>query len=470
MYMDGAQAAQANPHLNVFEPYRELSSHHEDQLTRAAMIVLRMVPLAREALLGAIGEGSLSGLPECSLDMQATHVVEPGAQEEAPARGRLVSVFLTPDIEPFALSEEVSDTDRGQRFDGVLRFDPELVVVLESKVCQRWARRDGHRAAELNLRGVRFAERRTCLLPWHDLLESWMRLVELDVLSTAERALVQDMLDYAHRDFAHLLPFGSLRRAGSDPTRRQRRLRSLLAQATGVPVERGGLVHVRLDIALGVVSFQRAALTLEGDQLALHVWPGELKHQAEHLYAADHALALSALAAPGAPWSVEPQPLLGYRNAPTRSRVYLTCTLDAATYAQRWQGEDWERVGAHHRNHILNDLWPWLLARGYASPQDLKQVSAFVDSLGRRFAHLRPGMHATRVWPEEQAEELDEAGRLAGEVRSALSEVLCILDEPPLPPTDGGLPGEAPVSVAGQPRPNWGQAGGAPVTASEGRA
>jgi hypothetical protein len=435
MYMDGTQAAQANPHLNVFEPYRELASHHEDQLTRAAMIVLRMVPLARETLLQAIGEGSLSGLPECSLDMQATHVVDPadGRARETPARGRLVSVFLTPDIEPFALAEEVSETDRGQRFDGVLRFDPELVVVVESKVCARWARRDGHRAAQLNLGGARFGEQRTCLLPWHDLLESWMRLIELDVLGTAERALVGDMLDYAHRDFAHLLPFGSLRRAGSDPTRRQRRLRSLLAQATGVPVERGSLVHVRLDNALGVLSFQRVALSLERDELVLHVWPGELKHQAEHLYAEDRALQLSRLAAPGSDWRVEPQPLLGYRNAPVRARVYLTCTLDAAAYARRWQGADWERVGAHHHNHLMSDLWPWLLARGYASPGDLQAVQTFTDSLGRRFAHLRPGMHVARSWALEQAEELDEDGRLAGEVREAVADVLRILQEPPLP-------------------------------------
>jgi len=436
MYMDGTRAAQANPHLNVFEPYRELSSHHEDQLTRAAMIVLRMVPLARETLLRAIGEGSLSGLPECSLDMQATHVVDPapaGGEEQAPARGRLVSVFLTPDIEPFPLAEEVSETDRGPRFDGVLRFDPELVVVVESKVCRRWARRDGHRAAELNLRGARFGERRTCLLPWHDLLESWMRLIELDLLSTAERSLVQDMLDYAHRDFAHLLPFGSLRRAGSDPTRRQRRLRSLLSQATGVAPERGSLVHVRLDMALGVVSFQRAALRLEGDELVLHVWPGELKHQAEYLYGEDRAVRLSRLAGPGRPWRVEPQPLLGYRNAPVRSRVYLTCTLDAATYARRWQGPDWERVGAHHHNYVMSDLWPWLLARGYASPRDLEAVQAFTDSLGRRFAHLRPSMHVTRSWALELAEELDEDGRLAVEVREAVSQVLGVLEEPALP-------------------------------------
>jgi hypothetical protein len=197
--------------------------------------------------------------------------------------------------------------------------------------------------------------------------------------------------------------------------------------------ERGSLVHVRLDTALGVVSFQRVALTFQDEQLVLHLWPGELKHQAEHLYAGGHAVRLSALAGPGQPWSVEPQPLLGYRNAPVRSRVYLHCALDARTYAERWLGEDWEQVGAHHRNHILGELWPWLLARGYASPADLEAVRAFVDSLGRRFAHLRPGMHAMRFWSLEHAEDLDEDGRLAGEIRDELERVLEILAEPPLP-------------------------------------
>ena len=256
-----------------------------------------------------------------------------------------MSVFLTPDFEPPEIDETVTDTDRGQRFDGVLRFDPELVVLLESKVCRKWAKRNGHRVAELNLGGVRFAQRRTCLLRWHDLLEAWWRLAEIGVLSPAEHALVQDMLSYAHQDFGQLLPFGSLRRVGSDPTRRKWRLRSLLREATAIEPERVGLVHVRLDNALGTLSLQRAALDIdEDDRLTLHMWPGELKPQAEHLYAAGHAERLCALDAPPR-WRVEPQPLLGFRNAPRRTRVYLTCTLDASTYARQWEGEDWSHVG-----------------------------------------------------------------------------------------------------------------------------
>src|SRR5580704_9580770 len=295
----------SNPHLNVFEPYRELARGHEDQLTRAAMIVLRLVPLARETLLLASGE------------------VE---------RGRLVSVFLTPDTEPFELAEEITDTDENQRFDGVLRFDPDLVVVLESKVCRRWARRNGHRVAELNLNGTRFAERRTSVLRWHDLLESWWRLVELGVLGPAEQAIVKDVLSYAHQDFGQLLPFGTLRRVGTDPVRRKWRLRSLLREATGIVPERAGLVHVRLDVALGVASLQRAALDIEDERLTLHVWPGELKAQAEQLYAAGHAERLCELLDEDGPGAsrVRPQPVLGFRNAPVRTRVYLSCRLDPA--------------------------------------------------------------------------------------------------------------------------------------------
>lgn len=427
----------SNPHLNVFDPYRELSRNHEDQLTRAAMIVLRLVPLARETFLQAIGEPSQSQLPDCVVDMQATNIVDPSEEnlgEGRVERGRLVSVFLTPDIEPFDVAEEITDIERGQRFDGVLRFDPDLVVVLESKVCWRWARRNGHRVAELNLGGTTFAERRTCVLRWHDLLESWWRLAELGVLGPAEQAIVQDILTYAHQEFGQLLPYGTLRRVGTDPVRRKWRLRSLLREATGIPAERAGLVHVRLDLALGVASLQRAALDIEEDRLTLHLWPGELKPQAEHLYSAGHAERLcELLEIEGEDWQVQPQPLLGFRNAPVRTRVYMTCTLDPAEYARRWQGEDWKKVGAHHRNHIPDELWPWLIERGYASESDTARLEQFMHALGRRFAHLRPSIHISRSWEWSYAEKLDDEGLLPGEIRDALNRVLTLLDEPNVP-------------------------------------
>lgn len=447
----------SNPHLNVFEPYPELGRGHEDQLTRAAMIVLRLVPLAREALLQEIGERSQSRLPDCTLDLQAAHMVDPseeGASQGKVRRGRLVSVFLTPDFEPPEIDGGVTEIDEGQRFDGVMRFDPELVVLLESKVCRKWAKRNGHRVSTLNLGGVSFERRRSCVLRWHDLLEAWWRLAEIGVLSPAEQAIVQDMLSYAHQDFGHLLPFGSLRRVGADPVRRKWRLRSLLREATGIEPERVGLVHVRLDKALGAQSLQRAALDFDAeDHLTLHIWPGELKPQAEHLYAGGHAERLCALGESGG-WRVEPQPLLGFRNAPKRTRVYLTCRLDPLVYARRWEGEDWPHVGAHHRNTILSELWPWLLERGYASERDAERLDPFLRALGRRFAHLRPSMHVARSWPWSEARRLEDEGLLAGAIRDAVNAVLAALEEPLLSEAPAVSPPPAqPHSAAKPPAP-----------------
>lgn len=428
------QSFTSNPRLSVFEPYSDLSRGHEDQLTRAAMIVLRLVPLARETLLHEIGERSLSQLPDCTVDLQASHVVDPteeGATNGRVQRGRLVSVFLTPDFEPPKFEREIVDTARAQRFDGVLRFDPELVVLLESKICRRWARRNGHRVAEVNLGGVEFAERRTCLLRWHDLLESWWRLVEIGVLSPTEQLLIGDLLGYAHQDFAELLPFGSLRRVGEDPTRRKWRLRSLLREATGIQPERVGLVHVRLDTALGATTLQRAALEIDDRALTLHLWPGELKPQAKALYSACRAEPLAALDEGGAgPWRVVPQPLLGFRSAPQRVRVYLTCALDAATYARQWQDEDLARVGAHRPETVRPELWPWLLERGYASRADEERLERFMRTLGKRALHLRPSMHVSYTWSFAEAEALDDAGLLVGEIHEAINRVLAALDEP----------------------------------------
>ena len=69
-------------HFSVFLPY-ERPPQHEDQLTRAAMIVMRAPPLARDALLARIGALPSAMLPEPELDMQTRHVLKPPGLGEA---------------------------------------------------------------------------------------------------------------------------------------------------------------------------------------------------------------------------------------------------------------------------------------------------------------------------------------------------------------------------------------------------
>jgi len=87
-------------HLNGFLPY-ERTPRHEDQLTRATMIVMRAVPLARDALLGRIGALPSARLPTPEMDMQVRDVLKsavPGEGEQ-PSLREMIGVFLTPDVQ-----------------------------------------------------------------------------------------------------------------------------------------------------------------------------------------------------------------------------------------------------------------------------------------------------------------------------------------------------------------------------------
>jgi hypothetical protein len=108
-----------NRHLSVFLPY-DRPPQHEDQLTRAAMIVMRAVPLARDALLARLGAPTSARLPEPELDMQTNYVMAPAlvAEPDGAALHELISVFPSPD-EGLNLSQaQIAERDRGSGWIG----------------------------------------------------------------------------------------------------------------------------------------------------------------------------------------------------------------------------------------------------------------------------------------------------------------------------------------------------------------
>ena len=423
-------------HLNVFFPY-ERPAQHEDQLTRAAMIVMRAVPLARDAMLSRIGVRQSGRLPAPELDIQAARVAAaPAGQagEDGPGLRELVSVFLSPDEGLDLSAATVAEREGGQRLDGVLRFGGELAVVIESKIV---GRAPTAQAEQLRLFGMRpELPSRVVALGWHELLGDWWALLESGLLAPAERVLVEDLFALAEEHFAHLLPFTTLRRAGEHDLRLRRRLVALLRQATGLEdAEPGRDRHpsatVKLDAA-GASSTQRITLWQNDGELQLSSWPAELKPQAAALYQADTARRLlDFLALNRGAWHAVPKPHLAYYTSSPDQRLYLTCGLGTGDYVRLWQGEGSAVIGSHAAALVPETLWPWLIDHRCAAPGD--DLDAFLRRLAGRPALLRPGIRIWRSWTWQDAARLDEDGKLAGQVRAAAAELLTALGEP-LPP------------------------------------
>lgn len=211
----------------------------------------------------------------------------------------------------------------------------------------------------------------------------------------------------------------------------------LMRKASGIQEVKPGHTFetsaiLMLDNTLGTESTQRFTLKLEGEQLNLYTWPGELKPQAEALYRTDRAQSLLDLVtSEDSGWGAETCFHLAYRFARLpEQRLYTRGRRDLSEYIAGWSGEDWPKVGACAPERVESELWPWLLERGYALPEETREVPAFVARLGKRDAHLRPGIKMIRPWSLEEAGQLNARGALAMEIRNAMIEALRTLDEP----------------------------------------
>ena len=373
-------------HLSVFLPY-DRPPQHEDQLTRAAMIVMRTTPLARDALLARVGAPPSARLPDAELDIQARDVLKvpaSSAADELTLR-RLISVFLSPDVGRDLSGTVIAERIREQRLDGVLRFGDELVVVIESKI-----RGDepSDQAEQLRRRGIEIEQQEVKTLGWHELIEDWWALLERGLLAPAERVLMNDLIVFTEEHFAHLLPFTTLGRAGENDLRRQRRLVALMKEV--VP---GGNVEPMRRPDLGAVvmldeadrTTQRIALVPDGDNLALCTWLAELKPQAQALYRTGRAQRLAEFLArqPGT-WQARPNVHLAFRNAPAGQRLYMKCSLEIGEYIRNWAGADFAKVDAYRHDTIRESLWPWLRERHYAAPEDDERLETFLERLRTR--------------------------------------------------------------------------------------
>jgi hypothetical protein len=108
-----------NP-LNYFEPYESLPAHHENQLTRALVVVLRVSPMAHAAWLRRVdSELALQALPAVDWRVQRRDIVPAGTPADFDGL-RVISIFLSG--ERADDGSVVKASDRGQVLDAIALY------------------------------------------------------------------------------------------------------------------------------------------------------------------------------------------------------------------------------------------------------------------------------------------------------------------------------------------------------------
>ncbi|HEU5064121.1 MAG TPA: hypothetical protein VFT79_13360 [Solirubrobacterales bacterium] len=409
--------------LNFFSPYERLPPGHENQLTRALLLVLRMSPLAHVEWLRLIApERALSTLPEPSFSTQRRAV----RADAGPAE--LVSVFLAPE-KPLSGESGMVESDRGQVLDAVIDYG-ELVTVIENKVFEA----DDLQARQINLSGTGlqiFDGQSVVLVLWRDLLERLIALRERALVAGAEAALLDDFLTYVEDYFPDLGPFRALSLCAGVRSRIERRLRQVLGEATGTEAE-GSPSGPRAATPAGTVAGRDAYLTAADDHVRLALYPADTLGQAFEFYRrADVVEGVRALDGEEG-WSVKPNFHFGHTQ---RGFCWTTSELALDEYLRLWV----ERIESESSvsREEWDGYWGWLVEKGIARPEDRPEFDRNFTETARKTATPRPGLCIFRHWSLAEAEALDSRGELVPAVREAIEEALRAVGEPGLP-DDGG--------------------------------
>ena len=439
--MEPVEAELGNPHLSIFRPYSR-PPNHEDQLTRAFLIVMKLVPEAHDALLGFIGKRTLAGLPQPRFDLQTENLIPPGADSGKSNVKKLVSIFLTPD-EGVEKLDAVESSDRRARYDGVIRYGSELLVVLESKL---FSGVNSKQAVEINPKGGTWKSAKPVHIRWQEVLNRWWDLSESPNIESTKAEIIREFFDYAETYFADLLPFTDLARCKNNERRRLRRLRSLLQDATGLA---GTITPRSEDPATGrkyppgvnvklpedkVTAADRVGMWIEDDAVHLAMWLAELGRQYKHLYRhPDRAESLVRIAVqPG--WKLDANFHIGYRFSRSFQRWYPARHLSGTDYVQQWIDDVDHHAGQRTREQLKSKTFQsWLTERHYAKKKDLDRLNDWIEqkSPGIKF-HVRPSVQVVRRWDLPQAAELDTKGEFGYQVKTAIDQILAALDEPTL--------------------------------------
>ena len=190
---------------------------------------------------------------------------------------------------------------------------------------------------------------------------------------------------------------------------------------------------------LGFRSTQRLRLSDLGGGVTLVTWPAELQPQARYLYGGRLGSAVVAAAVERG-WAVEPRPHLAYHTARPGRRLYLRPPVAPLDYVACWEdGDGLRRVRSYAREDVEHELWPWLKQQGFADDGDDVKLLRFLDEfLGRRLAHMRPGLRFRRVWTA--AEVGGPGAALAETIRSEFDAVFAVAREPSLGPAETAGP------------------------------
>jgi hypothetical protein len=405
---------------NYFGRFENKSADAEDRLTRAFLVVLRLIPPVQAAFIDAIREkqheqGNGPVVPSRTETDTGFAGVWSQVGNLRTDEGRVLSILLT--NREWDGEVEVQPSDRTPVYDGVVHYAEQWVFAIENKPYGDVRESQLHPNVG-DAEGLE-VDPGLVVLVWKDLIRRLHALGESDWLDYTQHQLVNDFLRHAQDEFPEINPYPTLKHCGDDVDKLNRRCEDLMEEIAPGRVEthkgwRNYILAPELDAAKMVsVSAQRSDQSWEID-LVIH--PGDTVSQASTFYS---DLNVDALLALSEEWDCSTNLHFSHISS---NLVYPTSEVSFEEYIEFWQEhQEWIRQVKEDQFEELLDL---LESNGLLTETDREKFEAEFFETNRSTANVCPGISLHYRWDRTEAHDLDENDRLTEEINERVREAV----------------------------------------------
>jgi len=216
--------------LNYFNRYDSKDAHHEDQLTRAYLVLLKhsvhafftFFEYCRDKLKLEDGELSPSFLEYIDNDWTID------TQKSNPNIGTyyLWSVLITD--EKISNDSSISPSDRNARYDGIITFGHRLTMIIENKPESNNVWPDQLNPSKQNLSGDVIIYKNPTILEWKEIIKHLNSLLSVSTISGYEKIMINDFLSFVDEKFTHLNPYDNFSLCKNNESLLYRRIENIL--------------------------------------------------------------------------------------------------------------------------------------------------------------------------------------------------------------------------------------------------
>jgi hypothetical protein len=414
--------------LNYFNPYDSKAGSHEDQLTRAYLVLLKYsshvlftffeYARSKHKTSGKETPFTIIDLLENGWDIE-TQKGNPAINTDY-----LLSVLIT-DSHIVPADSSVQSSERNARYDGIITFGSKLTMVIEVKPRSEnvWTGQLNPSRQNLDKETVVYSN--PAILEWKEIIKQLNHLLSVPTISGCEKIMIDDFLSYVDESFPFLNPYDSFHQCKGSIELINRRIFNLLKSIS--PDDSLVKYNPRWGYYIQTPAYQQIqqiGLILKSKEndysIELSLYFGASQRQAIAFYNSNPDISQLK----NTRWELFPNFHVSFM---TTNLVWFEPEDDSEHYLQFWKNNV-EKIRQQKRADVPK-YFKWLESKGVISisKETAEQLDEKFYKTAMQNLNMCPEFGVVYSFNSSEAKELDKSGKLKFVLVEKIKEALKIV-------------------------------------------